>query len=331
MRLHYDEAFSRRRANSCSIWSPNTPDDDPSAFASGRIYEGFADIRSPVNFTFAKDQKFFCVGSCFAREIEEAIAAQGGCSATREGSLALIAGRPDLFELRAGLSGLPNAFLNRYNVPSMALLIEDIVSDILESKLLFGAAEKKSDFHYTRGIVFLDTEQSLERRQLLRRMYADALRESDIFIFTLGLCESFFDIDDQAYLNITPDPRAAAGHNLEFRFVDLNVNLDALRSIVGNIRALKPDAQIVLTVSPVPLDLTFTGMDIIVANSMAKSILIAAAHLACSEFDGCYYFPSFEMVTNSAQALAWEKDKRHVARPMVENIMRSFMRQHMAA
>src|SRR5690606_15460605 len=138
----------------------------------------------------------------------------------------------------------PDALLNRYNSPSMALLMEDIAGDTLGEKLLLGR-ESRVDFHYTRFIQPLPVYQAMERRALIREMYLKAAETADIFVFTLGLCEAFIDFDEQAWLNVTPDPRTASDRTLEFRFLDLNANLDALRSVVANLRRIRRTAEVV--------------------------------------------------------------------------------------
>lgn len=285
-------------------------------------------MRAPAAFRFSKNQKFFCVGSCFARELEDAIVQDGYSAETRQRSLDMVAGRPDLFAAKPGAIGRPNAFLNRYNTGSMALLMDDIRDDSLGDKLLYGR-DQRIDFHYTRFVGTLPLDQAMERRNLIRQMYREALEASDIFVFTLGLCEAFRDIDEDCYLNITPDQRAAKGRNLEFEFFDIEANSRLLTGIVSSLRELKPDAEIVLTVSPVPLDLTFTGMDIVVANSLAKSTLLAAAHQIAASTEGCYYFPSYEMVMSSQQSQAWLWDRKHVSPKMVRHIMSSFSENHL--
>jgi len=208
--------------------------------------------------------------------------------------------------------------------------MDDLAADSLTDRLLFGKADQKIDFHYTRFIQTLPYGAALERRRLLREMYSNALAASDVFVFTLGLCETFRDIDEDAYLNITPDPRTATGRNLEFKLLDQEDNINCLRAIVRSLRTVRPNAEVVLTVSPVPLDITFTEMDIVVANSLAKSTLVSAAHAVASEDTGCYYFPSYEMVMSSAQEHAWLWDRKHVAPSMVSHIMKSFISRHVA-
>lgn len=225
--------------------------------------------------------------------------------------------------------GRPIAFLNRYNTGSMRDLMAASVSNQDPHAALYSNGSGGFyDYHLTRFLVALPEDEAKARRDLVTRMYHDAARRADVFVFTLGLCESFYDRDGGAYLNVTPDPRTARGHDIEFRFLDYAQNLAYVREIVAGIRSLNPAAKIILTVSPVPLDSTFTGHDIVVANSLAKSTLVAVANAVSGETDDCFYFPSYEIVMTSQPSQAWLWDKKHVAKPLVEHIMKTFTTHH---
>lgn len=65
------------------------------------------------------------------------------------------------------------------------------------------------------------------------------------------------------------------------------------------------------TVSPVPLYLTFSGEDIIVANTYSKSVLRAVCNAVENSRKRVDYFPSYEAVTLSTRFIL-EKDRRYV-------------------
>jgi len=56
-------------------------------------------------------------------------------------------------------------------------------------------------------------------------------------------------------------------------------------------------------------------MDVVVANTYAKSLLRAVAQEWTSAHDNVHYFPSYEIVQNSDRAATWEPDLRHVKGP----------------
>jgi len=81
----------------------------------------------------------------------------------------------------------------------------------------------------------------------------------------------------------------------------------------------------VVTVSPVPLQVTFSGKDIVVANMDSKATLRAAAAEFVRKHDNAHYFPSYEMVVYSHTKLAWRPDRLHVNKGMVGRIVSQFI------
>jgi hypothetical protein len=77
-----------------------------------------------------------------------------------------------------------------------------------------------------------------------------------------------------------------------------------------------------VTVSPVPLLITFRDMDVLVANAYSKSVQRAALDEFVLGKEGVDYFPSYEFVTLSNPAAAWSRgDYRHVSSDVVNRIM----------
>jgi hypothetical protein len=91
-----------------------------------------------------------------------------------------------------------------------------------------------------------------------------------------------------------------------------------------------PDLQIVVTVSPVPMWVTFTGQDVVLANTATKSLLRTAAGAWTRNHANVHYFPGYEIVLNSARSVVWERDGRHVRPPFVRQIMELFVRTHVS-
>ncbi len=79
------------------------------------------------------------------------------------------------------------------------------------------------------------------------------------------------------YTNVTPDLTASPGR-YEFGVLTYPEVMSALERIH---RVLSEhghtDVQILVTVSPVPLGATFTGTDVVLANTYSKSLLRTAA------------------------------------------------------
>jgi hypothetical protein len=85
-----------------------------------------------------------------------------------------------------------------------------------------------------------------------------------------------------------------------------------------------PESKIIVTVSPVAMKSTFTGEDIVLANSYSKSTLLSAARRFARNNDNVDYFPSYEIVTCSERGLAYRADYRHVSTGIVAVIMDTF-------
>jgi hypothetical protein len=97
---------------------------------------------------------------------------------------------------------------------------------------------------------------------------------------------------------------------------------EAVKHLESAVQTVLADGKkLILTVSPVPLQTTFLGKDIVLANSAAKSILRALCEEAAALHPDVDYFPSFEMVHYTEPGLAWKPDGRHVRMEMVEKIM----------
>lgn len=99
-------------------------------------------------------------------------------------------------------------------------------------------------------------------------------------IVTLGLAEVWRDIQADVFINRTPIPslfKTQPGR-YEFHLTSFTENLANLEAVYALLTQYgHPDVHIVVTVSLVPLENTFSTMDIIVANTWAKSLLRAVA------------------------------------------------------
>jgi hypothetical protein len=102
-------------------------------------------------------------------------------------------------------------------------------------------------------------------------------------------------------------------------------NLEAIRTVV---KSLNPNARMIVTVSPVPLERTFTNRDIVVANTEGKAILRAVLGEFTRRHDDVTYFPAFEMVTSLGEKAYMPGDLRHVNPSVVDLIMQSFALAH---
>lgn len=164
-----------------------------------------------------------------------------------------------------------------------------------------------------------------------REKHLSAVREMfetlDIFVFTLGLTEGWEAIDDGAAFPICPGVQAGAFDPARYRFFNQTVAevVADMTDFFAHLNEVNPTAQVILTVSPVPLVATAEDRHVLVSTVASKAILRAAADELERAHDTAHYFPSFEIVTSSANASRYfAPDLRAVTDEAVDHVMRVF-------
>jgi hypothetical protein len=161
--------------------------------------------------------------------------------------------------------------------------------------------------------------------QAVRRM----LRRVEVFVFTLGLTESWRARADGAVFPLAPGVVAGEMDPAAYEFVNFSTAevLADLHAFHAALRAINPGVKLVLTVSPVPLVATYEPRHVLVSTVASKSILRAAAEEFCRAVPECWYFPSYEIVTGpQARGTAFGPDLREVTEATVARVMSLFLR-----
>lgn len=176
---------------------------------------------------------------------------------------------------------------------------------------------------------------SAEEVVALRQAHLSAVRQlfegCDLFVFTLGLTESWVSLDDGAAYPLCPgtsggefDPTRHAFCNLGFTEV-----MADMRAFMARARTINPAMRFLLTVSPVPLMATAGPEHVAVATSYSKSVLRAVAGELAQTLPYVDYFPSYEIISSTVMRGAfYNPDQRTVVEHGVEHVMRQFFRQH---
>jgi hypothetical protein len=166
-----------------------------------------------------------------------------------------------------------------------------------------------------------------------RGPYLKYLRAADLYVFTLGVAPVFFHKDTGHF----EMPRASAtsalhlARNCIFRTTNVAENVEQLTYIVEAVKSVNPNATIVITVSPVPLNSTLEMSSAVIADCVSKSTLRVAAHELTQAFRrGVQYWPSFEIVRwlSSHHGVVFGGDDGssfHVNNSVVESIVDSFI------
>ncbi len=292
-----------------------------------RVFDGYFTPDVLPKFLLDGRRPIVAVGSCFARQIEMSFQRNGVVTANQ-----LMNQHEYVLEARRNDSVLQN----RFNVPSICYELKCMADPTwLGQRLLYQFKNRTYDAFFSRGQrrdIPLDDRLAMRRR--IFEYQHSVLQNADAVILTLGLSEAVFDKKDELYLNSIPMLGLAATEVFEDRFdghlIDTDTSLQALEDARLELMHVRPDIKIIVTVSPVPLDSTFSGGDVVVANAASKSMLRATAHRFSSRYDNVDYFPSFEMVTYSDPTMAFRPDRRHVTGAMVDQITGLFRSRYVA-
>jgi len=284
---------------------------------AGRFAADPFDIAPAPGFALDAKSRFFCLGSCFARNIEEHLIYRGVEVLSKR-----VVSPKDEWPARA------NGFLNKFTTHSMVQELRWLAQPPADpGEHLLETAKGWRDMHLTPGLQGTTRERALERRHWLAADYFPRIARADVLIMTLGLNEVWRDTVAETRLNAAPglwEVRREPGRFV-LEITDVAENVAALEEARSLVKALNPAMKIVVTVSPVPMGTTFSGRDIAIANTLSKATLRAAADAFQMKHDDVDYFPSFEMATLSTRGFAYAPDCLHVADRVVSHIMGRFL------
>lgn len=286
-----------------------------------RFDEDLALVHHEPKFRLDESDRFFCIGSCFARNIEEHLIYQGVNVLSKS-----------IFSPRDECPARTNGFVNKFTTYSMLNELEWVLN---EPELDDACFEQVNglwrDLQLAPTIPGVSRDRAYARRRYLTRDYFSRIASASVVVLTLGLNEVWYDHASQRYLNAAPSFFAARREpdRFEVQITDVAGNLVQLEQIRSLLERLNPAAKIIVTVSPVPLSETFSGKDVVVANLFSKSALRVTAQLFAARHDNIDYFPSYDMVAMSPRARAYGDDCLHVSDRVVGRIMQMFLKLYM--
>ena len=318
------EARRNFESNPASRWhrAGATLDEPDGKLAFQRLRRSpFTPLITPV-FKIRRDDKLFAIGSCFARGIEGALLAR---------KMNVLSAAPE-FASFVPASKLTTAlgYTNKYNTYSIYNELRwalDPEASFPEASIVDVGDGLYYDPHTNPALELANLEETLRRRSIVREVNART-SQCQVIIITLGLVEVWRDAIADTFINTTPVPEALRHHpdRYEFHVSSFSDNLENLEKVHSLLKKHgRPELQIVVTVSPVPLMATFTQDDVVVANTYSKALLRTAAQEWASAHDNVHYFPSYEIVQNSDRAGTWLEDLRHVQGNVVTHIMNTFL------
>ncbi|QIN84019.1 hypothetical protein GBA63_16230 [Rubrobacter tropicus] len=300
MKLDALEALKVTRSNA----NKRFPNEEDPRFVGDLLFPSLK-----PKFLLNAPARVFTIGSCFARNIELALADHDGI----ELPTSAFSVPESEWEFR------PNGLLNEYNPGTISQRILSAVgSEDEPEETIVKTRDGFIDLLLPGGspVTF---ERAVERRSEIRGIY-ESLVSSDLVIITLGLVEAWFDEEIELFLNRMPTRQDLRSQPDRYSFHRLGVS-DALplldRAFGGLVEA--GVERVLLTVSPVPLGTTFSGGDVVVANSFSKSVLRVCAEELSQKYPQVDYFPSYEMVSSGGLG-AFNPDNIHVRDAVVRRV-----------
>jgi hypothetical protein len=284
-----------------------------------------------VKFQISPSDKISTLGSCFAQHLARHIHKSGynylvteplGADEEPTDAASLMASQfsaryGNVYTVRQALQLLDRA--NGWEPSDAIWEREGRFYDAFRPNVFAGGFETKDDLVAARNT----------HLNAVKRVFT----ESNVVVFTLGLTEAWVSAIDGAVYPIAPGVVASSidesKHNFKnFRYQEV---LSDLFAWCLRIREMNPKVQILLTVSPVPLNATYVSQNVWTSTTYSKSVLRAAAGDVSQELPFVDYFPSYEIVTcPQVQGRYFEDDLREVKEIGVRHVMRVFSRHYLA-
>lgn len=285
------------------------------------------DINDAPKFALTREAKVATAGSCFAQHIARYMRNAGMAPYIAEPAHALVqqyggelesytqfsARYGNIYTVRQCLELFRQAF-------DIIPMIEDFVEDkgrwfdLLRPNAIKAGfaslAEARADraYHLTRVKLMFET--------------------TDVFVFTLGLTESWFNVKGGHTYPACPGTVKGQYRPEEHRFHNFTCSevVADLEALIAELSKVNPALKVIFTVSPVPLVATRSDRNVLIASSYSKSVLRAAVGEVEVKYPHVAYFPSYEIISHPASFGQYQaSDLREVTERGVSHVMNCFL------
>lgn len=255
--------------------------------------------RTPL---ICRGTKVATVGSCFASEIAAAMTRMGMDSAMHPTGL-FYTTRSVRQEIDRIFGGWPS-----YGADGLWETSKGFVHPFKDYNRSFPSVEEAQAW-----------SDDLDRR-------GEALfRGADLIVITLGLIESWSNPVTGNHYRQIPHPEVFPRLNPVFSRLtteQMREDLEAIRTAIRE----HSRADIIITVSPIPLHATVTPHDVRIANVESKHRIRAAVSEFTEAHPDVHYFHSYEITTTAEKSSDFFlEDGRHVSRRGVDFIVQQFL------
>jgi hypothetical protein len=297
--------------------------------AIAKLEPAHVDPATGFPFRLTPDQPIVTAGSCFAQHISRHLEDR------RFNFLVTEPGHPLLDEETAREFNY-GVFSARYGNVYTSRQLEQLM------RRAYGDLEPEDSIWPGRSAGFIDPfrpaiqptgfatrEELLADREQHFAAVRRAFEQLEVFVFTFGLTECWTAASDGVAFPLAPG--VAGGSYDPDRYVLINLGVDEvvadMRTFIGELREVNPGAEVILTVSPVPLIATAVDRYVLVSTTYSKAVLRVAAQTLVDSLDGVHYFPSYEIVTgNFSRGAYFAEDLRSIREIGVEHVMSLFFK-----
>ena len=171
-----------------------------------------------------------------------------------------------------------------------------------------------------------EEEMHVSRTEAIKA-FRKSVVDCDVFVFTLGLTESWTNSAHGYEYPLCPGTVAGDFNKSLHKFSNQGFNFirSGLAAAISKMKSANPNIKIILTVSPVPLTATMSGNHVLPATVESKSILRAVAGSIARGSATVDYFPSFEIISSTPYRGAFfEPNQRNVNHTGVDHVMNCF-------
>ena len=241
-----------------------------------------------------KRSKVLALGSCFALRVKEWLLANG-YAVLNEGDLARTISAVAASSIRESTTTRFASATNSNASPANSSRPTTTSGNRIRIRL------RVYQDPYRRMLAAEDARLLWQRIREVDEHMRQHILAADCVIITLGLTEVFFQQHNGHAICAAPGYCGGGGIGCEFRATEYPENFANIERVVEILREVNPKAQVILTVSPVPLAATWSGVDHAIANTESKCTLRAVAGAIVRQFDHVHYFHSYELVMHAAR------------------------------
>jgi GSCFA family len=274
-------------------------------------------------------------GSCFAQHIGNHLVKRGACY------LDLEPAPPNFFQSEAekrrfGYGVYSCRYGNIYTARQLRQLFEEAFEDRRPKEIVWQKGSRF--FDALRPRVDPVGQDSPDTVIHLRNLHLEHVREMflelELFVFTLGLTEGWESTGDHTMYPSAPGTICGTFNERLYGFRNFTYPeiLSDLKSFWASLKLINQKAEMLLTISPVPLTATASGNHVLVASTYSKAVLRAVAGDLTKIDPNIHYFPSFELIsTHPSRGTFFDPNLRTVSEAGVNYVMNHFFSGSLAS